>query len=163
MLKYHPPFAVISKAKLHFHTQKSTAIYILKPTEDLFVGRNTQMESDYLDRLVLWSVWNWNDSSDEFFTRRIRDGVREKLLWNDVTIAIKEMAMKNNLDPARFNSHSMRRGFVTASDYYKRLQPTNPKVNYDRGGWFKKSKCPNKNYTQAEVYGALIPFIFIHS
>jgi hypothetical protein len=26
MLKYHPPFAVISKAKLHFHTQKSTAI-----------------------------------------------------------------------------------------------------------------------------------------
>jgi hypothetical protein len=154
MLKYRPPFTVISKAKLHFHTQKSTAIYVIKPTEALFVGRNTQMESD-LDRLVLWSVWNWNDSSDEFFTRRIRDGVEKKLLRNDVSTAIKEMAIKNNLDPARFNSHSMRRGFVTATDYYRKLQPTNPKVNYDRGGWSKKSKGPDRNYTQAEVYGAL--------
>ena len=64
MLKYRPPFTVISKAKLHFHTQKSTAIYVIKPTEALFVGRNTQMESDYLDRLVLWSVWNWNDMGE---------------------------------------------------------------------------------------------------
>jgi hypothetical protein len=110
MFKYHPPFSVVSKAKLHFHTQKSTAIYSIKPTEALFVGRNTKWESEYLDRLLLWSVWNWNDSSDEFFTRRIRHGAKKKLLRNDVTTAIKEIAIKNNFNPSRFNSHSMRRG-----------------------------------------------------
>jgi hypothetical protein len=37
----------------------------------------------------------------------------------------------------------------------KKYNPKSLMVNYDRSGWTKDSKCPERNYTQAEIYGAL--------
>ena len=154
MYKYHPPFNTVLQVKIYFHTQKSTSIYQIKTIKPAIIGRTNSRESEFLERLLLWCVWNRNDLSDEFFTRRIRDGPRKKLLRVDVTAAIHSIATRYGFDTHRFGTHSLRRGFATASEYQTSMITKSSSL-HTRAGWSIKSTCPKNIYSQARFNGAI--------
>jgi hypothetical protein len=147
---------VLKKMTIRFLTQKSKGVYLITPTKPAAFGRTTIEEEWFLEKMFLWSIWNANDPDDEFFTRRIKEGTRKKLLAADVGIAIKRAAEINGFDPKRFGTHSMRRGFATISAItHVGWKFEEGDHNHGRAGWAPGSKCPKKHYSRADEHGAL--------
>jgi hypothetical protein len=80
---------ILKKMTIRFLTQKSKGVHLITPTKPAAFGRTTIEEEWFMEKMFLWSIWNANDPDDEFFTRRIKEGTRKKLLAADVGIAIK--------------------------------------------------------------------------
>jgi hypothetical protein len=156
MSKHNPPFTSVHHMTLLFLTQKSGAVYQAKLGKPIIIGRSNPIESNFLDRMLLWCILNWNDEEDELFTRRIRNGKKKRLLPCDVTKAIKFIATSNGFQPERFGTHSLRRGYATISEYYHRgiTLPSDPATNR-RAGWSADSKCRTVVYSRANCNGAL--------
>jgi integrase len=106
----------------------------------IVVGRNTPLELELLDHLIMWTLINANDGSDELFTRRIGNDLKKVLLRKDVVDTIKYIAVKHSLNPKRFSSHSLRRGFATMTEDHGTAI-----TNFMRAGWKPSSKVPQIN------------------
>lgn len=156
MYTHHPPFSCLNHVTLKFATQKSGPIYKVRKERPVVVGRSTAAESEFIERLMLWCLWNRNDESDELFTRRIRDGRKKKLLASDVTCAVKLIAQKAGLNPARFGTHSLRRGYATICEYRQNQTGNIGEWNTQaRAGWADDSRCPSEVYSRVVLNGAV--------
>ena len=82
-----------------------------------FIGRRAPLEEQFLNDLVEWILRSGVDGGDRFFTRYIDLGKgqlsREELHGIMIGEQIKEAAKKEELDPAYFSSHSLRKGATT--------------------------------------------------
>lgn len=149
MMKHRPPFHSITRCNIYFYTQKTTSASHVILDKPIVVGRNTPLESELLDHLIMWTLINANDGGDELFTRRIGNGLKKVLLRKDVVDAIKYIAVKHSLNPKRFSSHSLRRGFATMTEYHGTAI-----TNFMRAGWKPSSKVPQINYSRATFNGS---------
>ena len=82
-----------------------------------FIGRRAPLEEQFLNDLVEWILRSGVNGGDRLFTRYIDLGkgqlARKELHGRMIREQIKEAAKKEELDPAYFSSHSLRKGATT--------------------------------------------------
>jgi hypothetical protein len=114
------------------------------------VMRRTQDESQLLDQLATWVLFNLNDDDEELFTLNWRGGTK-KLIQKEMTAYIKKIACAMDLDPKRYGNHSLRRGYATAA-HQECIESTLRTYN-NRAGWVPTSRMAITHYSQAGSQG----------
>jgi hypothetical protein len=102
----------------------------------LHLGRNSALESDFLNNLIQWCGESGLNSQDPLFTR-YKSGRRKLLTTQMVSIALKLMASTFGFDSAYFASHSLRIGGMTTMIASGVDRNKAKKI----GGWSESSSC----------------------
>ena len=112
-------------------THKVGALHTLK-----VIARRTPRESNTLDDLLEWCLKSGSMSQEPLFSRRtlIKGKQSHKKLQSKMlTQAIKGAALRLNMDPSEFASHSIRKGAVTQMNAFGcAIEETNSRGNYSK-------------------------------
>jgi hypothetical protein len=146
----HLGIEAITAVDLYFLTQKEGGCGRGKPCVPASVMRRTQDESQLLDQLATWVLFNLNDDDEELFTLNWRGGTK-KLIQKEMTAYIKKIACAMDLDPKRYGNHSLRRGYATAA-HQECIESTLRTYN-NRAGWVPTSRMAITHYSQAGSQG----------
>jgi hypothetical protein len=138
----------ITHAQLHFYTQKEGYKNTITIEPPITISRGTVLESELLDNLIEWCLFNRNFGEAELLTRNMNNRVKH-LTRRKVGDAIKNVAEKLNLDPNQFGTRLLRSGFTTVTSIHCKEPGTHESDLLRRGGWAKNSRVPQKYYNKS--------------
>jgi hypothetical protein len=132
----------VSAAHLNFLSQKEKAKGSLQVEEQVVLARGSCLQSQLLDDLIEWCLFNQNQEEEELLTRSI-NGRKKVLLSRKVSEGIRLVAESFGLDPSRFSAISLRSGYASAT-----VNGGLPREALNRAGWAKGSNTPYKHYVR---------------
>jgi hypothetical protein len=129
-------------------TVSSKGKVVVKPK---LIGRRSAEESAFLDDLASWLIHSGTTGRDEVFSFRKSDGHIAVMTGRTIRDELKKTCESNNLPPAYFSSHSLRKGAIT----HMRAQGATEDDRRDRGNYSAGSQVMNNTYDYATGLGPL--------